>query len=417
MQNDRYTGHGMISRKSGGKKATLWAVLCALLAAAGSLRAETTLRGSIFGFDGKALPKANVQLFRQGQTRPLATVAAGADGAFELQTTVQGLVMLKFMGVGHQPSQVPVLLEGGEELEVTAQLKPYAFDTAYDSVRVIGDFNKFGTDGARLLTKQEDGTYTAEFETKEKSFSYQLIKLAQNAFGVNGTAADDYSFDQNGTYRSIVKVENGKATVVFDPKLLARPKKAVAEVHFTDSTAEGLGAIFNDITRRRDSYQSALSAHCAAGKSLSTFDYNWAPEITKLTKQIARTKDSLQRQALLIAYLDLGTLDAKRDLSKNVVVKALDEIPPTSPLWALNPRLIPMAIAMTDSVEKYQAYIDTVINEHPDPTVQAPLVYDEMVAARNTNNEEQVDKYYERLITEFVDTPYAGMARFAVMAR
>lgn len=388
-----------------------------LMGMTGVMTAGTTISGTVLGYNGQALPKANIQLVRQGQTRAITSVAAAADGSFSIETDARGLLLLRFSGVGHQIAQVPILLRNANDITLTARLQPYNYDTLYDSVRVIGDFNKFGLDGAQPLTKQPDGTYTAEIDAPGETFSYQLINLAQGLFGVNGTMADDYAYDSRGTYRSIITPKDGKATIVFDPSLLPTADKQVAEIRFGDSLNEQLRAVFDGIAARSASYQRALDAHCRAGKNLATFDYNWAPDITKLTKQIGRSKDTLIRQALMIAYLDLGTHDAKRDLSKAMVAKALDEIPPSSPLWAINPRLITMAIEMTDSVEKYQTYIDAVINDQPDPTVQAPLVYDEMVAARNTNDKDRANKYYERLVTEFVDTPYAGMARFAVMNR
>lgn len=392
-------------------------MLCSIFLAMTAItaRAATTISGTVVGYDGKALPKANVQILRQGQTKPIATVEADPDGAFTVETEATGLLVLRFSGVGHQSSQVPVLISGDRQMELTAQLKPYRFDTAYDSVRVVGDFNKFSLNDARPLTLQEDGTYTAEFDVAGDRFSYQLINLADGVFGVNGTSADDYTYDPTGTYRSVVNVKDGKATVVFDPSALPRPKKLAAEIHFTDTLDQQLWEVFDGMARRSTDYQEALAAHCRAGKSISTFDYNWAPEITKLTRQIARTKDSTVRQALLIAYLDLGTHDAKRDLNKTLVTKALDEIPPSSPLWAVNPRLVTLAVSMADTGEKYRAYMEAVINQHPDPTVQAPLVYDELMAAQNTNDKDLADKYYERLVTEFVDTPYASMARYAVM--
>ncbi len=102
------------------------------------------------------------------------------------------------------------------------------------------------------MTKQQDGTYISEFEIKADSFQYQLLSVEATGRSINGTQSDGYKYDGGGDYLSIVKSNNGKVKIVFDPAKIVR-SNAIAQSHFLgdDSLNSRFSSIYNEMTIRR----------------------------------------------------------------------------------------------------------------------------------------------------------------------
>jgi hypothetical protein len=391
-------------------------LLFTLLCAAQIMTAQesTVIIGRLLGSDGRPMPVAHLHLFRPNQLKSVVTVEAAKDGSFHLTTSAQGLVLLKCTGVNHRAYEVPLLIGSADSIELNVKLQTYGYPTRIDSISIIGDFNSFSYGSAVPMERQADSTFAIEFTTSSPELAYQLVGGDVNR--VNGTQADDYVYDGSGGYRSVVKVRNGKVRIVFDPRMIVRSKEE-ASVEWKDSAREAFASIYRSILRRREAYQQALMEHRKAGKDISDFRYNWRPDLLKIVRRVAGEQDTLLRQALLLSYLDLGTCDATKDLDQKVIRQALAEIPPTSPLWAINPRLVTLAIGRCGEDSACVAYLQQVIRENADPGIKAPLLYDLLVTAHRNSESDKARGYYDRLVTEFSNTPYAGMARVEFASR
>jgi thiol-disulfide isomerase/thioredoxin len=331
----------------------------------------TTITGKLLGSDGNPMPKADVHLLRFNQSKPLVSLQAAKDGNFRLTTNESGLFTLQFTGVNHKSREVVLLIEKPVEVEINAKLKTYDYATDFGKVKIIGDFNNFSFDSAKEMVKQMDGTFVAEFDATGEKLAYQLLGLTENGGSVNGTQSDDYIYDGGGDYRSVVTPAGGRAKIVFNPNLLTR-SNARAQITFRDanSTAARFASIYEAILERRKLFQKAITAYKKTGKPLDEFNYNWSADMAALSRQIAREKNPLLRQALLLGYLDLGygTFGAKLD--SVLAAKTLAVISPTSSLWSIEPRLLGVALNNIGQPENYTPYIQQLIENHPDAEVK-----------------------------------------------
>jgi thiol-disulfide isomerase/thioredoxin len=373
----------------------------------------TVISGKLLGYDGKTMTKANVHLTQLGLHDPLAAVEAGKDGRYEIRTEKTGHFVLDFTGVNHLQTQIPLLLDKPMRTTINVRLKPYEYNDDLTDLKIIGDFNDFSFQTGKPMTKQADGTFTFETTTAADQFAYQLIGLVKGNRSVNGTQSDDYVYDGGGDYRSVVKAQNGRVKVTFDPKKLVRPAQPVEpQVEFADKNSRlaQLYAIDKKSNIRREKFMEAAAAHQKTGEDMTSFSYDWSAAAKELEQKIAAQKDPVLRQFLITSYLELGAMTAK-NLNPETAVRALEEIPPDSPLWSKTPQALFLAVNLSGQQEKSGAYVDLVLSQHSDPNVKAPLLFMKLQEAHFKGNEENTKKYYDRLINEYGQTPYAMMAK------
>lgn len=370
---------------------------------------SSVISGTILGEDGKPLPQAHVSLLRPNQTRPITTVSADAAGNYAIETVERGLVVLQFSGVGHKAYPVAALLEDTVRAAINVTLEPFDFYTRFDSIKVIGDFNGFVYDSGLVMQRGEDGTFSVQLPAT-RAVNYQLLGISNDGPVCSPTCAG-YAYDGEDAYYSVAVPQKGVVTIVFDSTQLVYGTTG-ATATFDDPKMEIVAKLYGDIVKRRESYQRALTANRNAGRSIYQFSYKWNRDLDRLFKQLAKEKDPLTRQLLLISYLDLGTMGAIRDLRPAAAKWALGVIPPTSPLWSINPKLIPLAIQRTNQPDSlYQEYLACAISEHSDPEVTSLLLYDGLTVAYTSNETDKAQEYYRKLINDFGKSRYAAMAR------
>jgi len=139
----------------------------------------------------------------------------------------------------------------------------------------------------------------------------------------------------------------------------------------TDDAMEELPVeVQNAMEARRQAMRRALSAHTSEGQSPLRFKYDWSMDLADLSSQIKRTNQRPMRQALFFSYLDLGFGGYGAELDPRIVREALDEITPTSYLWAIDPDLIGVAIRSIGERAQADDYVRDVIRSHPDSEVR-----------------------------------------------
>ena len=388
----------------------LFPLITMMMIATAAMAQRVVISGHVLDEDGMPLAKANILLLRPSQATPIAMVEVAADGAYTFTTDEQGLAILQYIGVDHEPYAIGILLEDSIRTTIDVRLQPQRYRETFDSVMTVGDFNNYSYEKAIALTRLEDGCYELELPSTAKTVSYQLIGITA-AGAVNAPLAQEYRFDGNGAYQSIAAVKNGKVKITFDPMLVNRTKKKASAL-FADERMGTISRLYGDIIRRREAYQQALTENRLAGKPLSEFKYNWSKDLNRITKQLAQEEDTLIKGMLLISYLELGTLGATRELRPAPAKWAFETIPPTSPLWSINPRLIMLAAERSQEPDSlHQGYIAQVIDRHSDPYVKAMLLYDGLTMAYSTRQEDRAYALYERLTTEYSNSRFAAMAR------
>jgi thiol-disulfide isomerase/thioredoxin len=143
---------------------------------------------------------------------------------------------------------------------------------------------------------------------------------------------------------------------------------------------------------------------------MRNFTYDWSATAKDLEEKITTQSDPLLRQVLLVNYVELGTM-AGENLNSEIAVRAVQQVSPASPLWSKSPALAMVAVNLTKAREKYSAYLDSVLAQNADPNLKAYILMSLLFEANAEADHEKAEKYYNPLINEYGQTPYAMMAK------
>ena len=392
--------------------------------AAAQRSAATLITGTVLGADGAPLKLAHARLGPERETRRVAEVPVAPDGRFAIATTLTGPVRLSFTGVDHYTTSIPLMLTAPASIGLDVRLKHYEYTDSLENVTVIGDFNHFAFSGGRPLVRQSDGRYTLDVEAPADTFAYELLGLEKTGRSINGTQADRYAYDGGGDYRSVIRTYNGHATVVFDPAALVR-RAGELSVTFRDASAPAarLYARYRDWGRQREAFMDSSSA---ARQRHDSLRYDWAPVIAERTDAVARERDLLIRQMLLLQLWDAESFSHRLDTA--VARQLLREVPPSSPWWASydyggpSSMWLPIYLASgkpftprwrsdTATAVAALAYLDRVVAEHPDSMVQASALGTAITLARVAGDLPRSNDYYLRLERGYPDAPDLAFLR------
>ncbi len=371
---------------------------------------ESVISGKLLGYDGKPMAMAHVHLMKITSPKPIASTDVSKEGNFTILTKEKGLFFLHCTGVDHLEYRALVFIEKPGPVSLEARLSTYKYVDELKDVKIIGDFNNFDFGSAKPMTKLENGTYQAEFETKADKFKYQIWSVEATQRSINGTQSEAFEYDNGGDYQSVVAPKDGKATIVFDPKRLVR-SESEPQVRFTDGNKrrQGLANLLGEMTRRGRLFTQAIATHRASGKDMKDFKYDWSKEVSSVATRIQKEQDPFLRQMLFLCYLQLSQMGAKLEAEYGKM--ALNDIPPDSPLWPLNPFGISVAAKLSGEPGKFDEYFNAVIEKQSEKEWLANVVFNEVMSAKFRNDKENLKKYYNILMERFGDTPMAKMAK------
>ncbi len=372
---------------------------------------QSTVTGALLGFDGKPMPVANVELMLPGDNTPIENVSAGKDGKYSISIDSSGLWMLRYAGLSHTSHQVALYIDKPESLEVNVRLAAYEYVDSISSPGLEGDFNNYNMGNPLLMKKQPDGTFSADIETKADSIRYEIVGIARNGHTINGTGNGRYEVDNTGDYWTIVAPKDGKVHVVFDPAKLVRSNEP-AKVLFpdSDSFAAQFAGIYAGMSENRAAFATAYLDYRKSGKDLRKFRYDWSKKLKSLETKINGEKNSLLGQELLVSYLTLATMGARLD--STVAARVISDIPPSSPIWSINPELVPIALQSARvSGEQVDDYVEKVISENPSKSVRSAVLFGEFMIARAKGDTVKSERYYGELVGRYSDTPFGKLVK------
>ena len=386
------------------------ALLC--LVSTTLLSQESVISGKLFGYDGKPMQMANVEVYRMSDaSKALASAQVAADGSFRISTNELGMLRLQCSGVHHLPSNVPLLVEKPAPVGVTVQLATYPYPKTIDAAFIIGDFNGFSMANPKEMTKQPDGTFTAEFESDKGQFKYQVFNVFAPPRSVNGTQSESYAYDGGGDYQSIVTPSNGKVRIVFEPKKVVR-SDAMEKVTFDagSKAAKQFNDAYSEVMNIQQASQKAAMEYQKSGKDMKDFRYDVSKPLKILVEKIGKERDSYAQQLLLMQYLGISPM-ARDGVDSMMIRRALKEIPPESGLWSVSPGLILAATGRAGQGFDADAYLDTFLAKNGDRSLKSIILFNQMMGAKYQQKDEQYKKYYMKLVEEYGDTQYGQMAK------
>lgn len=419
------------------RRPTWHGVWCLGLAAVTTACAETAFRvsGTVLGHDSKPIALAHVALLVDGPSAAAAAVVqAGADGAFNLTIGRAGLVSLRFTGVDHAPETVPLLiaeLDGSAEVNVRLAVPAYADN--FSRVAVIGDFNEFRADDTAVrLTPTGDGRFAAQVAAGTGgTVAYQVINATEPTEGINstypgppipGTAADRYVLRDDGRYATVLKAAGPTARIVFSPAPLPRDSSAAAVTIKSNGRETERFAEFATTTRREVQEYTRrrleLKYRGATNDEVMAFvrHYDWDRVHRPIRSVLAGPGSALLKQAAMVLYLsEAGELAeiSHSPLDPAVMQQALQEVPPSSPLWASASDAF-QALTWANfhaPVEGYTAYFEQITTTHPNRTLRESILSYDLSVASYAGDAEREAGVYERLLEDFPDSRATAVAR------
>ena len=173
--------------------------------------------------------------------------------------------------------------------------------------------------------------------------------------------------------------------------------------------AKAAQAVLTEVRTRMKAVQEAYTLHISFGNSRASFDPHLKPMMESFEARLKTEKRPEVRQSLLVAKLYLAPragIKVTPELRQEVVA----EVPPTSFAWSLEPRLLLSAVSALTDEKAADAYIAKARENHADPSVRGPLVYNQFEEGFYDKNEKLWKGALEKLDKEYTKEPYTKEA-------
>jgi len=358
--------------------------------------AGINLSGKVNAADGKTAKLAHAHISYLGSSvyKPLQTKEIAPDGSFSFDLENGKYYTLFITAADHYGLQIPILYEeDNPAIEISIQLDVYDFNKDLDGVKIIGDWNNFKFGSADDLIKHDDDTYIYEVESDAEKVGFQLLHLETNGHSINGTNYDELEYDGGGDYKSFVKVKNGKARIVFDPKKLFQTEKDLPLVDFGDNQAL---SIINEIQKKFSATSAKNRRHMATVKDGSKFDWS---EMDALLLEHLKNEKSVVKRFVASKYTSM----VYNGFESTELQKILAALPIIDPLWELNYYGAYDFLKNTLGKEKTDTYIEENFNKIKSKKVKASLLAMQGMEAKSGDNMELAAMIFSRLDSEFKD--------------
>ena len=381
-------------------------VLCVMCSIA-LFAQQTVIKGKLLGADGKPMALAHIHLYKPLEKEALSAVQVEKNGNFSIKTNEQDIVSLKCSGVNHIPMEIPLLISEKEKtIELSIQLRTHKYFNDLNDVEVVG--NTFNSQPeTKKAEKQIDGTFKVEYVPNADTFAYEVKGITDRL--INGTQSDAFRYDGDGDYYSLLKTTKDSSLVItIDPKKFF-VVTADADVRVLNKKSVNVKflALNLERARRAEQFMDAVKAFQKSGKNMREFGYDWSKDSAHITRQITKEKSLLNRQILLLSYGELA-MYGFRNADKKLLGKILEDIPPSSLLWTLNPRV--MQVAATDQLQ-FEEFAKKVVASNPSTALKANVLFNQMMGAKFSGNTEKFKEYYTTLTTEYAGTQYGKIAK------
>ena len=406
----------------------------------------TVISGTLLGADGEQMIAAGVRVtqwnarYRADSINPTAVFQDVTNGEFEIETFETGILAVRFLGAYHEEYLIPVYVDTAVSIAVDVRLGTEKHPEEYESVTLRADISESEDRTEVEMTKQEDGSYTAEIETADSILTYTLFARGEDDyFFTHGTDSDEFIVDRS--YASIARPVDGVATVVFDPKKLPLVEQEV-EATFADpnSLQAQFIALRELADERMERYRDAWRE-----SDDDDFEYDWSADVAELEEAVESEQEDILKQALLFELLAIRGYS--EDVDTSWLSRGLDEIHATSPIWSLDAGVMVRTVkrielpdtslsdtvrahtwlAALDSVEYHNAvrpaaHFYNALNRHTDPEVQAELLSSALASASRAGDTTKAVDYYNRLASEhpnyemleFISSLYSPYRNIAV---
>lgn len=176
-----------------------------------------------------------------------------------------------------------------------------------------------------------------------------------------------------------------------------------------EESARAAEAVLAEVRTRMKAVQEAYTLHISFGKPRASFDPHLMPMMDSFDARLKTEKRPEVRQALLVAKLYMAPragIKVTPELRQEVVA----ELPPTSPAWSLEPRLLLSAVGALTDEKAADAYLAQAREHHADPKVRGPLIYNQFEEGLFEKDEARWKSALEKLDKAYGKEPYTKEA-------
>jgi len=374
------------------------------------LDAQTTITGTLLGFDGKPMILSNVILTKVAPEIKIASVEVSKEGRYTISTDEKGPYFIKYGGLNNTTESILLLTDGfaNEKIDVKLEGKQY-LKSKYPP-KVMGEFNDFNQATAKEMQMLPDSTYSLVMETKEEKFKFILIVGLVTAS--NGTQPAGYEYDSKGRYVTVLKPIDGKVEIVFDPsKLITSDSKAEIKFEKTSQLSKIAYAYLKGQSISREYINTFLSS-IINSKKLS---FDITNRLNEIDAALRAEQDAVVKQVLALAQAEVAGYNIPPDekLSEKISLELISLLNPDSFLLTLNSSgwigTVFNAKGIDIPSEKVRReYVDKFLETSIIPKeTKAKLIMNILSLAKATYNEPVRKKYYELMSDKYIDTDAA----------
>ena len=183
------------------------------------------------------------------------------------------------------------------------------------------------------------------------------------------------------------------------------PAQTAPPVPASVDAAADARAVMTEVQTRMKAVQEAYTLYISFGKPRASFDPHLMPMMESFDARLKTEKRPEVRQALLVAKLYMAPragIKVTPELRQAVVA----EVPPTSLAWSLEPRLLLSAVSALTDKKAADAYIAKARENHADPSVRGPLIYNQFQEGFYTKNEALWKNALENLDKDYTNESY-----------
>ncbi|MGA9293696.1 MAG: redoxin domain-containing protein [Ignavibacteriaceae bacterium] len=373
---------------------------------------KTIVYGKVTGVDGKPIPVVHIFLTYPSDDIPVRSVIAQKNGNYRIEIDSDSLWVLHFTGIFHHEYPIAIYNIQSRKIKLDVKLRTYDYKNNFSTAKIIGKFNGWSEVRGVSLKKEKNGTYSAIVESKSDSVIYRLINVRTGG-KVEGTDADGYipnGVDPKGTegYNSFLIKKKGKVKIVFDPEKLVHSNQPT---QFTLTPAGSFEAKFAHayatLEDTRQEYESSLYAHLAEFRF--NFKFDFVSYIDSVKNLLENETNPLIKQVLHLSLYGLkymATFDHNIDAKTSY--KLLDNLPPGSVIWSLDPSLMVKALNLAAYSEpEKDKYVHKVLDLNPMNRTKEILLHFEIDRKFHSLQYAGILPYLSILLDQYGDSPEA----------
>ena len=376
--------------------------------------AQVTITGTLLGSDGKPMAMSHLVVQDGPTAETTVVVTADASGRFSFTLNELGGYGKYATGVHHKTIEMPLILTMHGNVDLHVRLSAGHLAPEIESPRLV----PAASEDRIAMIPRSDGTVAAVANASADTLAYRIEGIRVSSSGLDyllaGTCQDRFAFnrrgpfwDRKGDYFSVLDMEEAATIeVILDPSVLPRDSTE-ATIKSNPAIVADIANIYRDVEARERRIGMASRQGNESRSSVRR------RERTPIRERISREHDPLLRQWLILRYFDELHPLRNRD-SQRLAREMLESLPPDSPLWSFEAwssvgasNLVVQIARAAKKPGLSNAYIQKVIDVHPDPDVRAHFLYVGTYTAHGEGNEEAKWRYYTRLQAEHPGTRQA----------